>query len=123
MSAGGRTAIVVDDDRHIREIVCRLLPSVGVEVVAELSSGEEAVAWMADNDAAFVIMDIQMPGLGGIAATRAIKNSKPTTVIFGFTGWGTTAADAMVEAGAAAVFEKTNLPDLLKAVEDSLPPG
>lgn len=120
VTARGPTAIVVDDDEHIREILRRLLPSAGVEIVAELTSGEEAVAWMADNNAALVIMDIGMAGMGGSEATRRIKESHPEVLIFGFTGWGSADAAEMLRAGASAVFEKTKLPDLLAAINDAL---
>ncbi|HJR46269.1 MAG TPA: response regulator transcription factor [Actinomycetota bacterium] len=111
-------AIVVDDDEDIRKIVCRMLPLSGLEVVAELSSGEEAVDWMIDHDAAIVVMDIQMAGMGGTEATRRIKETKPETVIFGFTGWGTEEVAAMLEAGAVAVFDKTKLHELMRAIEE-----
>lgn len=110
-------ALVVDDDPHISEILRRLLTRAGMQVCAEVSSGEDAVAWMETNQADVVIMDIQMPGIGGIEAARSIKTSKPKTVIFGFTGGGGEQADAMLDVGAAAVFTKTQLPELLDAIK------
>ena len=115
----GLRGIVVDDDDQIREILGRLLPAAGVKVCAQLSSGEEAVEWLNQNDVDLLVMDIQMPGMGGIEATRMIKEAKPATVIFGFTGWGKQDVDAMLQAGATAVFGKTQVPQLLEAIRDS----
>lgn len=116
MSRTPLKALVVDDEKEIRSILRRLMTRAGVEVCAEVSSGEDAVAWMAANHADLVIMDIQMPGMGGIEATRAIKASKPATQVFGFTGWGREQADAMSAAGASAVYAKTQLSELLEAI-------
>lgn len=110
--------VIVDDDEQIREILRRLVPSVGAQVSAELSSGEDAVAWMTENEADVIVIDIQMPGIGGIEATRQIKSSDPGVTIFGFSGWGAADADEMLAAGASAVFEKTKLHDLLNALRD-----
>ena len=113
-------AIIVDDEEDMRKILGRMLPAVGIEVAAVLSTGEDAVAWMAENNAQIVVMDIQMPGIGGTEATRQIKQAKPEVTIFGFTGWGTGDIDAMLAAGATAVFEKTKLPELMAAIEATL---
>ena len=120
MEAGKTTTVIVDDDEDIRRILRRMMTMAGVDVVAELTSGEEAVEWMSDNDVELVVMDVQMAGMGGTEATRRIKAIKPTATIFGFTGWGEDEARAMVEAGAAAVFEKTKLPELIEAIKRSL---
>ena len=111
------TAVIVDDDEDIRRILRRMMTLADVDVVAELASGEEAVEWMTDNDAALIVMDVQMEGIGGTEATRRIKAAKPETTIYGFTGWGEAEAAAMVAAGASAVFEKTKLPELLDTIK------
>lgn len=115
----GIRGIIVDDDEQIREILRRMLPMAGVEVCAELSSGEAAVEWMAENEAEVVVMDIHMPGIGGTEATRLILSSKPATLVFGFTGWGPDDAEALKGAGARAVFDKTQFPQLLAAIRDN----
>ena len=116
---GKVTTVIVDDDEDIRRILRRMMATAGVDVVAELTSGEEAVEWMSDNDARLIIMDVQMAGMGGTEATRRIKSIKPSTTIFGFTGWGEDEANAMVQAGATEVFQKTKLPELIAAIEAS----
>lgn len=70
--------IIVDDSDMAREGIRLILEGdPAFEVVAEGKSGEEAIAlseqWMPD----LVLMDIQMPGMGGLEATRLLKMKYP----------------------------------------------
>ena len=65
--------LVVDDQRPFRVAASAVLRRTpGFELVGEASSGEEAVDQVAALAPDLVLMDITMPGMGGIAATRAI---------------------------------------------------
>ena len=111
-------ALIVDDDEDIRKILRRVLPTAGVEVAGEVASGEAALEWLESERVDVIVLDIQMPGLGGVETTRRIKQSSPDVTIFGFTGWGSADRDAMLDAGAAGVFEKTKLPALIEAIRE-----
>ena len=70
--------IVVDDHQLVRIGTRRLLEeSPGIEVVAEASTGEEAVEQVQRHLPDVVLMDIQMPGIGGLEATRRCLRAHP----------------------------------------------
>ena len=108
--------LIVDDHEDIRKILRRLLSVAGFEVVGEVTTGEDAIAWFSEEAADLVVMDLQMPGIGGVEATRQIKAAHPAVLVFGFTGWGERDMNDMLAAGAEAVFEKTAAPALIDAM-------
>lgn len=72
--------LIVDDHDLVRYGFKSLLGSqAGINVVETLSSGEDAVNWCRDNhnDVDIVLMDVNMPGIGGIEATHRISKSWP----------------------------------------------
>ncbi len=74
--------LLADDHALVREGTRRLLETENdVEVVAEAANGEEAVEATKRLHPDIAIMDIAMPGMGGIEATRAIKESCPETAV------------------------------------------
>jgi DNA-binding NarL/FixJ family response regulator len=77
------SVLVVDDQAPFR-IAARLVvrATAGFEVIGEAKSGEEAVEAVARLNPQLVLMDINMEGMGGIAATRVIRDGhKGTNVI------------------------------------------
>lgn len=63
--------MLVDDHPMVRDGLAALLASLpGVEVAASADSGEAAIATARDLDLDLVVMDVAMPGAGGIVATR-----------------------------------------------------
>lgn len=74
--------LLVDDHALVREGTRRLLETESdVVVVAEASSGEEALAIARKLLPDIAVMDIAMPGMGGIEATRALKKDCPETAV------------------------------------------
>ncbi|MFF5703793.1 response regulator [Streptomyces sp. NPDC012794] len=70
--------LVTDDQILVRSGLAALLRAApDIEVVAEAESGEEAVRLSAELRPDVVLMDIRMPGMGGIAATRALVGQTP----------------------------------------------
>lgn len=66
--------LVVDDHDLVRIGISRMLADVeGIKVVGEAGSGEEAVRKVRELSPDVVLMDVQMPGIGGLEATRKIQ--------------------------------------------------
>lgn len=74
--------LIVDDQppfRAVARTVVRLAP--GFDVAAEAETGEEAIELARSERPALVLMDINMPGINGIEATREITTRRPETVV------------------------------------------
>ncbi|MFW6074615.1 MAG: response regulator, partial [Chloroflexota bacterium] len=66
-------AIIADDHALFRDGLASLLEARGVEIVAEAQNGEEAVAFAEELKPDVVLMDLKMPKMDGLTATRLIK--------------------------------------------------
>jgi len=74
-------AVVADDDALARRAVATVLRNAGLIVVAEATDGPEAVELVRYHEPDLVLMDIVMPHLDGIAATRKIVEERPHQVV------------------------------------------
>jgi DNA-binding NarL/FixJ family response regulator len=78
-----KTILIVDDERLVRDGLKKLVaPIPEFEVVGEVANGQEAIQWVAANLPNIVIMDVKMPVMDGLKATRHIKKlNLPVKVI------------------------------------------
>ena len=65
--------LLVDDHELVRTGICRIIDDVrGMKVIGEAESGEEAVKWCRKHQPDVILMDINMPGIGGLDAMHKI---------------------------------------------------
>ena len=69
--------LLADDHRMLRETLKRSMIDEGFEVVAEASDGQEAVALAIEHQPDVVLMDVTMPEMDGVEATRQIAEQVP----------------------------------------------
>ena len=73
--------VVVDDHSFYRAGLIRLLRHSGIEVVGEAPNGEDALRVVAETAPDVVVMDLNMPGISGIDATRRLVETSPATKV------------------------------------------
>jgi CheY-like chemotaxis protein len=110
--------LIVDDNREIRLLIRAALVDSQFVVVGEAANGIEAIGMVLETNPDVVLMDIEMPSMSGIEATRHLTDRFPNLTIFGFTGSDGHDQIEIIEAGAIAVFEKGSLTALLAALDE-----
>lgn len=73
--------VLVDDDRRFRATARRALEAEGVEVLAEVASGADALAAVEDWYPDAVLVDIRMPGIDGVEVARRLRGKVGATVV------------------------------------------
>ena len=107
---------VVDDQASFRMATAAALAAMADFVMAgECETGESAIELMRNASAEIVLMDIHMPGMGGIEATRRIRAAHPDLMVLLMSTYDVEDLPAgATDCGAAAYLHKEQLsPDLL----------
>lgn len=116
--------LIVDDQAPFRAVARTVVTvSPGFAVAGEAASGEEAVELADSLRPQVVLMDINLPGINGIEATRRIVAAHPATTVILLSTYqaGDLPADA-ADCGAARYVHKEDFgPDVLRAVWDARP--
>jgi DNA-binding NarL/FixJ family response regulator len=110
--------LIADDDERYAELVASLLQEVReLEIVGIAKDGEEAVQLACWQDADVVVMDLEMPKIDGITATRLVREARPRLCVLMLSGVDPARIDEAREAGAAAYVSKASAPaDLVPAL-------
>jgi DNA-binding NarL/FixJ family response regulator len=83
VNAGPHSVLVVDDQAPFRAAAKAVLNRLdGFELAAEAASGQQAIALVDEIGPELVLMDINMPLMNGIDATREIVTAHPDVVVF-----------------------------------------
>jgi DNA-binding NarL/FixJ family response regulator len=111
--------VIADDDAFARRVIKLALRARGMTVVAEAKDGREAVRSTLIHQPDLVVLDVVMPGLDGILATREILDADPDLRVVVLTGAGEDALGIQaLRAGAIAVVpDDANVDALARAVE------
>src|SRR5438874_1897284 len=116
------TVILADDHTVVRQGLRALLVSEGdIEIVGEADNGRQAVQMVKKFLPDVVVMDIAMPVLNGLEATRQIVRTVPSTKVVVLSSYSDDDyAQQLTEAGAAGYLVKqTAANDLLKAIREA----
>ena len=73
--------LLADDHRMLREGLSRSMADEGFDIVGQADNGEEAVRLVAETNPDVVLMDVSMPEMDGVEATRAIRAASEVQVI------------------------------------------
>lgn len=100
--------LLVEDHVLVRQSICAFLESKTIEVVGEASNGIQAIQLASTLEPDLIIMDIHLPYLNGIEATRQIRQMNPSIHIIALTAYNQPVYQrAIKQAGADAFVLKT----------------
>ncbi|MCI1642068.1 MAG: response regulator transcription factor [Actinomyces sp.] len=106
-----RVVVADDDPAYLGPLVGLLSTRADIEVVAAVHEGAAAVHAIdasGDPPVDAVLLDVEMPGLGGVDAAAAIRRSHPDIAIVMLTGWGyAQVLDQALAAGATGCLDKS----------------
>ena len=114
------TCLVADDHPAVLEAVSEYLDEAGVAVVARAGSGPEALEKLVARRPDVALVDVRMPGLGGIELAREAARTAPGTAIVLYTGYGDRAllTEALDVGVRGFVLKEAPLEDLVRAVRE-----
>lgn len=111
--------LLVDDHDLVRIGIRRLLADVnGIKVIGEAKSGEEAVKMARELRPQVMLMDVKMPGIGGLEATRKVLRADPDLKVIAVTVYGEEPFPSrLLQAGAAGYITKgSSLDEMVQAI-------
>lgn len=107
--------VIADDHAVVRAGYRRLLElEPGLQVIAEFADGESAYLWLVEHPADVLILDLSMPGQGGLATLQRLHQRLPRLRVLIFTMHDSPALAAqLLKAGASGYLTKSSPPESL----------
>jgi DNA-binding NarL/FixJ family response regulator len=117
--------VVVDDQAMVREGLVTMLELMpGIEVAGTAADGEEAVRLVAETGADVALMDLRLPGVDGVEATRRIRAAHPATQVIALTTYADDASIlSAIQAGARGYLTKHAGGDQLRRAIETVANG
>ena len=84
-------ALVVEDEPRLRELLADVVPEMGFQTTA-VRTGEEALRAMAGDGPEIVLLDLHLPGMGGMEVFAEVRRRWPATQVIVLTAYGDLAA-------------------------------
>jgi DNA-binding NarL/FixJ family response regulator len=111
--------LIVDDHDLFRTGLRNLLEEQGVHVVGEASTGGEAVRSVQELAPDVVVMDLNMPGMGGVDATRHIAGVSPLTrvVVLTISDQDADVMDAILAGACGYLLKDSSIQELMAGIE------
>ena len=108
------SVLLVDDDAPFRMVLRGELSRMGFEVTA-VGSGEDALSKVAEVEPEVVLLDLRLPGVGGLEVLKAIRDTNPASDVIMLTGHGS--IDTAIEAVKMGAFDYVSKPCPLEDLE------
>jgi DNA-binding NarL/FixJ family response regulator len=111
--------LLVDDHDLFRTGLRNLLEEQGVEVVGEASAGAEAVRFVRELTPDVVVMDLNMPGMNGVEATKKITSLAPLTrvVVLTISDQDADVMDAIFAGACGYLLKDASIQDVIRGIE------
>ncbi|TWH64096.1 LuxR family two component transcriptional regulator [Azomonas agilis] len=113
--------LVVDDHDLVRTGIVKMLADIkGIEVIGQANSGEGAIAQVRLLKPDVVLMDIRMPGMDGLEATRRLLRTHPDVKVIAVTAYDEAPFPTrLMQAGASGYLTKgADLKEMVQAIQD-----
>jgi len=115
VSASPIRVLVVDDETDFASALTARLSARGFDAHF-VSSGEEALAALPERTIDVIILDLKMPGMGGLEVLERLKRACPDVPVFLFTAYGDCRDQAKALGADAYIVKSCNLSPLTEAV-------
>jgi CheY-like chemotaxis protein len=115
-------ALIVDDEAHARTFLRLVLKELGITTTWEARDGAQALAMVKANQPELVLLDLNMPILGGLEVLTGIQQIQPGTPVIIVTSLSAmkTVQDAAREGAIGYVLKQSPKAEIMRSIEEAL---